>query len=107
MMAPFVATPPPSSPFDWGKKDRVRELLGENFNLKFEKHISMFRTKDGEEYWEIFSTNYGPTKTLADSLGARRAEFRQTWIDFFENNYRQENEIAHDREWLLILGTKR
>lgn len=107
MMAPFVATPPPSSPFDWGKEDRVRELLGEDFDLRFEKQISILRTATGEEYWEIFSTNYGPTKTLADSLGERRNEFRQTWVDFFENNYRQGNEIVHDREWLLVLGTRR
>lgn len=107
MMAPFVQTAPPSSPFVWGQEDRVRALLGEAFDLRLEKHISILRTATGEEYWDIFSTSYGPTKTLAESLGARRAEFRQTWIDFFENNYRQGNEIVHDREWLLVLGTKR
>ena len=107
MMAPFQPAPPPSSPFDWGKEDRVRELLGESFDLRLEKHISIFRTATGEEYWNIFSTNYGPTKTLADSLGPRRGEFQRTWIDFFEKNYRRGPEIAHDREWLLVLGTKR
>ena len=71
MMAPFVATPPPSSPFDWGKEDRVRALLGDTFDLPFERHISFFCTENGEEYWQIFSTNYGPTKTLAASLGPR------------------------------------
>jgi SAM-dependent methyltransferase len=107
MMSPFVATPPPSSPFDWGKEDRVRELLGGDFDLQIERHVSMFRTGSGEEYWEIFSNDYGPTKTLADSLGARREEFHRTWVDFFEQNYRQGGEIAHDREWLLILGMRR
>ena len=107
MMAPFVATPPPSSPFDWGKEERVRELLGDEFDLRIERQVSIFRTSSGEEYWEIFSTDYGPTKALADSLGTRREEFRQTWVDFFEKEYRQGEEIVHDREWLLILGTKR
>ena len=107
MMAPFVTTPPPSSPFDWGKEDRVRQLLGEDFELRFEKHISFFVTADGEEYWQVFSTNYGPTKALADSLGTRREEFHQTWVDFFESNYRHGPEIAHDREWLLVLGTRK
>ena len=107
MMAPFVATPPPVSPFEWGKEERVRELLEGDFELRLEKHISNFRTANGEEYWEIFSNHYGPTKTLADSLGERRAEFRQAWIDFFENNYRRGDEIVHDREWLLVLGTRR
>lgn len=107
MMAPFVATPPPSSPFDWGKEDRVRELLGGEFDLQIERHVSMFRTPSGEEYWEIFSNDYGPTKTLADSLGVRREEFHRTWVEFFEQNYRKGGEIAHDREWLLVLGTRR
>jgi SAM-dependent methyltransferase len=107
MMAPFVATPPPSSPFDWGKEDRIRALLAENFELRFEKHTSIFRSPSGEEYWNLFSTNYGPTKTLADSLGPRREELRQAWIDFFEKNYRRGDEIAHDREWLLVLATRR
>ena len=107
MMAPFVATPPPSSPFDWGKEGRVRELLGGDFDLEIERHVSVFRTGSGEEYWEIFSNDYGPTKTLADSLGPRREEFHQTWVEFFEQNYRDGDEIAHDREWLLILGIRR
>lgn len=107
MMSPFVATPPPSSPFDWGKEDRVRELLGDAFDLQLERHVSVFRTSSGEEYWEIFSTDYGPTKTLAELLGPRREEFHRTWVDFFEQNYRKGNEIVHDREWLLVLGRRR
>ena len=107
MMAPFVATPPPSSPFDWGKEERVRELLGDAFDLQLERQVSIFRTSSGEEYWDIFSTHYGPTKTLADSLGPRREEFHRTWVEFFEQNYRKGGEIVHDREWLLVLGTRR
>ena len=32
--------------------------------------------------------DYGPTKTLADSLGERRGELERDWVDFFETNYR-------------------
>ena len=39
-------------------------------------------------YWELFSTSYGPTKTLAESLGDRREELHRDWVDFFETNYR-------------------
>jgi hypothetical protein len=60
----------------------------------------------GEAYWELFSTSYGPTKTLADSLGERREEFHGTWVDFFEANYHEDGEIAHAREYLLVLGTR-
>ena len=107
MMAPFQPAPPPTSPFDWGDEARVRELLGDWFELEIERGISTLRVPSGEDYWELFSTSYGPTKTLADSLGERRAEFRAAWVDFFESNYREGDEVAHTREYLLVLGERR
>jgi ubiquinone/menaquinone biosynthesis C-methylase UbiE len=107
MMAPYQPAPPPSSPFDWGDKDRVRELLGQSFELDIEERVSTFRMPSGEAYWELFSSSYGPTKTLADSLGDRREELHRDWVDFFERNYGENGGIAHTREYLLVLGTRR
>ncbi len=107
VMAPFQPAPPPSNPFDWGDETRVRELLGEWFELELEEHVSTLRTASGEEYWELFSTSYGPTKTLADSLGERREELHRAWVDFFESEYRDGDEIVHTREYLLTLGRRR
>jgi SAM-dependent methyltransferase len=109
MMRPFLAPPPEGagSPFAWGKEDHVRELLGDAFDLRFEEHDSILRTADGEEYWELFSSSYGPTKTAAEALDdARREEFHQTWVDFFEAR-REGDEVVHHREYLLTLGTRR
>jgi ubiquinone/menaquinone biosynthesis C-methylase UbiE len=107
VMAPYQPAPPPSSPFDWGDEDRVRELLGEWFELDVEEHVSTLRVPSGEAYWELFSTSYGPTKTLADSLGERRKDLHRDWVDFFETNYRENGEIVHPREYLLVLGRLR
>jgi ubiquinone/menaquinone biosynthesis C-methylase UbiE len=107
MMAPFQPMPPPSSPFDWGNEARVKELLGNAFDLVFEHRVSTLRVPSGEEYWQLFSTSYGPTKALAESLGDRREELHRAWVDFFENEYRDDGEIAHTREYLLVLGTRR
>ena len=107
MMAPFQPAPPPSSPFDWGNEERVKELLGDWFELELEKGISTLNVASGEEYWDLFSTSYGPTKTLADSLGERREELRAAWVDFFESNYRAGDQIAHTREYLLVIGERR
>ena len=60
-----------------------------------------------EDYWELFSTSYGPTKTLAESLGERREELHRDWIEFFETNYEDDGEIVHTREYLLISGVRR
>jgi SAM-dependent methyltransferase len=107
MMAPFQPAPPPSSPFDWGKEDRVRELLGDSFDLVFEHQVSTLHIPSGEDYWQLFSTSYGPTKALANSLDDdRREEFHQTWVDFFDDEYASDGEVVHTREYLLVLGTR-
>jgi SAM-dependent methyltransferase len=107
VMAPYLPAPPPSNPFDWGDEARVTELLGDAFELELEEHVSTLRVPSGEDYWELFSTSYGPTKTLADSLGPRREDLHRDWVEFFETNYRDNGEIAHTREFLLVLGTRR
>ena len=107
MMAPFQPAPPPSSPFDWGDENRVQELLGDAFELDLEERVSTLRTPTAEDYWELFSTSYGPTKTLADNLGDRREDLHRDWVEFFETNYKEDGEIVHTREYLLITGTRR
>jgi SAM-dependent methyltransferase len=107
VMAPFLPAPPPSNPFDWGDEGRVSELLGDAFELQLEEHVSTLHIASGEAYWELFSTSYGPTKTLAESLGERREELHDAWVDFFETEYRVNGEIRHTREYLLVLGERR
>ena len=73
-----------------------------------EKHVSTLELADGEEYWQLFSTSYGPTKTLAESLDAGgREELHRALVDFFERNYGESGKIVHPREYLLVLGTRR
>jgi len=107
VMAPYQPAPPPSSHFAWGDEARVTELLGEAFELQLEEHVSTLRVPSGEVYWELFSTSYGPTRTLADGLGDRREDLHRDWVEFFETNYRENGEIAHTREFLLVLGKRR
>ena len=106
-MAPYQPAPPPSSPFDWGDEAKVRQLLGDAFELEIEERVSAFITESGETYWDLFSTSYGPTKTLVDGLGDRREELQRDWVEFFESNYRSDGEIAHTREYLLVSGIRR
>jgi SAM-dependent methyltransferase len=108
LMAPFMPSRPPSSPFDWGDEAIVRDLLGADFELRFELHDSPVSFPDGEAYWELFSSSYGPTRTLAESLDADHHEqFRSSWVDFFETNHRVNGHIQHPRAYLLTTGTRR
>ena len=109
LMAPFAPPPAPGagSPFDWGREEHVKRLLGDAFELRFEEADSPQTGESGEEIWELFSTSYGPTKTLADSLEPeRREELHRAWVDFCER-YRTNGGIHQPRPYLLVLGTRR
>jgi SAM-dependent methyltransferase len=107
IMAPFQPAPPPSNPFDWGDEAHVRELLGEAFELELERNVSPLELESGEACWELFSTSYGPTKTLVESLGDRSEELHRAWVEFFETNHRENGGVVHRRDYLLVYGRRR
>jgi SAM-dependent methyltransferase len=81
VMKPFMPPPPtsaPPSPFEWGRTERLEELLGRDFELAFEKGVSFYREPTAEAAWERFAGGYGPTKSLA----TRRADLRRDFIAF-------------------------
>jgi SAM-dependent methyltransferase len=110
VMKPYMPAPPnpaPPSPFEWGRAERVRELMGSTFALQFERGTSFYREPSGEAAWNTFSTGYGPTKALAGSLGeARRAELRRDFIAFHEG-FPTDLGICVPREYLLTVGVRR
>jgi SAM-dependent methyltransferase len=82
---PAPPDPPPPSPFAWGKYERLSELLGANFELKFEEGTNRFRYGSGEEAWNLWVNHYGPAKSLAASLDdTRREEFKRDMIAWHE-----------------------
>lgn len=110
VMKRFMPPPPdpaPRSPFEWGSVDRVRELLGDAFDLRLENGVSYYREPTAEAAWRTFSRGYGPTRVLAENLSAeRRLALRQEFIAFHEQ-YRTELGICVPREYLLTIGTRR
>lgn len=110
IMKPFQLTPPAGAgyPFDWGDEQHVRDLLRDAFELDIEQHVSPLRLPNGEAYWQLFSTSYGPTRTLSESLDdGRREELHRSWVDFVDTELARNGEIEHEREWILVLGTRR
>ena len=109
IMKPFQPPAPEGVgyPFDWGDEQHVRDLLGDDFELELERGVSPLRLPSGEAYWELFSTSYGPTRILAESLDDdRREELRRNWIEFADG-LSANGGIEHRREYLLVLGTRR
>jgi SAM-dependent methyltransferase len=108
MMRPFLPPPPipaPPSPFEWGREERVHELLGGDFDLKFEKATSVLRMPSAEATWALFSEGYGPTKSLYQSTD-RKDELRREFIRFHDA-YKSEMGISMPREYLVTIGIRR
>jgi SAM-dependent methyltransferase len=110
VMRPFQPAPPPpgvGNQFDWGREDYVSDLLGDDFELEFEHGDSVLESDSGESVWQLFSTEYGPTKTLAESLDdERREEFHRAFVDLHEQS-RTNGGISFSRTYLLTLGTRK
>jgi SAM-dependent methyltransferase len=100
-------SPAPPSPFEWGRPERVRALLGNAFDLKFETGTTTLRVPSGQAAWDLFIAGFGPTKTVAATLEPRRrAEFTRDFIDYHER-FRGELGVAVPREYLVTVGVKR
>ena len=104
---PAPPTPAPRSPFEWGRTERIRELLGTTFDLTFEKGVSYYREPSAEAAWETFSTGYGPTRALANSLDTERREaLRRDFIAFHEP-FATGLGITVPREYWLTIGVRK
>jgi SAM-dependent methyltransferase len=110
IMRPFMPPPPspaPPSPFEWGNTDRVWELLGGDFELRFEQGVAVYFERDSATIWDAFVTGYGPTKTLAKSLDeSRRRELQEAFVAFHDG-YRTELGVTVPRQYLIALGKRK
>lgn len=109
VMRRFQPTPPAGvgNQFDWGRDDYMTDLLGRDFELEFVAGDSVLEADSGESVWQLFSNEYGPTKTLADSLDdERREELHQAFVELHERS-RTDGRIEFSRTYLLTLGTRK
>jgi ubiquinone/menaquinone biosynthesis C-methylase UbiE len=111
VLAQFQPPPPEGAgaPLDWGRAEYVRELLGDAFDLEIEERTSVLEMPSAEEYWTTFTPAFGPCKTLLDSLDEDgREEVHRAFVGFLEDSFGSPGgPIAHRREYLLVLGTRR
>lgn len=110
VMKKYMPAPPqpaPPSPFAWGNAARVQELLGDNFELRFEQGTNRFRYGSGEQAWNLWVNHYGPMKSLALSLDdARRKELERDIIAWHETF---PSELGYDqpRDYLITRAVRR
>lgn len=106
-MGPFQPAPPPSNPLHWGDEAHVRGLLGDMFDLAFERRTSPVEWESGQAMWDFMGAKFGPLVTLSASLDpGRRAELARAVIGLGEQ-LRSGDRIVDSRDYLLVTGTRR
>jgi SAM-dependent methyltransferase len=104
---PPPPTPAPASPFAWGGRERVTELLGKDFDLSFEEGGAMCYARDGEAVWDVFVNGYGPTRMLAEGLDPEKREALHRDFVAFHDGFKSPMGIAMPRQYLITLGKRR
>ena len=64
-------SPPPglTSPMEWGREERLRELFGDAIaSIRSVEQVNTFRYRSAEEFVEFFRRWYGPTLTAFGAL---------------------------------------
>jgi SAM-dependent methyltransferase len=111
VLKPYLAAPPPGagSPFGWGTRERIEELLGGAFELQIDEDMVPQTGPDGEAMWQLMAGSYGPTKALANSLDdVRRQHLRQEFAAFFDGYPAPTGAgIALPRQYLRVIGRRR
>lgn len=75
--------------------------------MAIEERDTVLTADSGQQVWQLFSTAYEPTKTLAESLATeRREQLHRNWVELYET-YRVGAQIQQSRTYLLITGLRR
>jgi ubiquinone/menaquinone biosynthesis C-methylase UbiE len=108
VLVPYMAAPPEGagSPFEWGRREHLEELLADTFDLDVSEHVVPQIGASGEAMWDLMSTAYGPTKALASSLDVdRRESLHREFAAFFEG-YRENGHVCLPRTYLQVIGRR-
>ena len=94
------------SPFEWGREERLGELLGGAFDLRFEYGVTTMRLPSGEAAWDLFVTGYGPTKAIAQACDADKlANLKRDFIAYHDR-YSTDLGIALPRKYIVTVGVR-
>ena len=95
------------SPDDWGREERLRELLGDAFELELQERVWWLEGDSPEDVWELMSNGAPPVRALLDSLEPDRgAQFRAAMLEYW-SQFETAEGVREPRRYLLVLGWRR
>lgn len=99
----------PASPSseDWGREERIEELLGSAFELEVEEQVWWLEGESPADVFELMTNGAPPLKALVDSFEPDRAEaFRAAMLDHW-SQFQTPDGVREPRRYLRVLGRPR
>jgi SAM-dependent methyltransferase len=92
---------------DWGREERLDELLGGAFELEYRERVWWLEAESPEQVWELMSIGAPLLKALVDALEPeRRAAFREAMVEYW-SRFQSADGVREPRHYLLVLGRRR
>ena len=92
---------------DWGREERLQELLGDAFELELEERVWWLEGESPEDVMELMSNGAPPVRALLDSLDPDRATaFRAAMLEY-RSQFQTPEGVREPRRYLLVLGERR
>src|SRR5262249_22232466 len=101
------APPPVQSPLAWGDPSHVERLLGQSFDLTFERGVADAYHDGPDDIWNRYRRGFGPMRTLIESLPKDRVEALRRDFDLHHRHYAVPAGLHIKREYLLTIGKRR
>lgn len=101
------APAPDEPPVLWGEPDHVRGLLGDAFDLTFERGVNHAYHAGEDAIWQWYVTGFGPLKALSESLDETARAALKADVDAYHSHYRVEAGLCVERDYLVTIGTRK
>ncbi len=102
------APPPEASPLDWGDPAIAADLLGNAFDLTFERGINHAYYDGLDAIREWYERGFGPVRAVLEASDAAGRDAFRADIDAYHRPYLTEAGLLHvKREYLVAIGTRR
>jgi SAM-dependent methyltransferase len=97
----------PPGPDEWGRDERVRELLGDAFELELDEGAWHLTADSPDAAVELMTEGAPPIKAMIATLEPEQREaFRAAMLDYW-SGFERDGHVDEPREYLIVTGRRR
>ena len=100
------APPPPSSPFNWGRRDWLEKSLSDRFDLGLREQTTTLYAPDIATIWSEYVNGFGPVAATYEALSSSRREAFKAAFEELHLPYLTDVGVVIQRDALVVRGVR-